>query len=144
MSRYEKNYLPRFASFPEDPGIIAEMASGLFTFYRDNPNMIRLSNWSLLEGDQEPWSGERDVHHLYYSEIARAQEKGILRNDISPASLMAILCGAIHIWWEYHDHMKEITENEGVPPVKDKEFLEQFIAFASQGLAPISKETEKS
>ncbi len=118
---------------------LEELIRALFNFYRDNPTLVRLSNWALLEGDTAPWSGEERLHHRYYSTLVRAQKEGIIRKDIPPAALMAILCGAIHIWWEYHEHFKDIMEQEHYPFIEDEEFLEYFLAFVSRGFLPSLK-----
>ncbi len=115
---------------------LKELIRSLFSFYRENPTMIRIANWALLEGDNSPWLGEDTLHHHYYTTLVQAQEEGIIRKDIPPISLMAILCGAIHVWWEYREHFTEISEQEGYPLIEDDAFLEHFLAFASQGFTP--------
>jgi len=118
---------------------LKELIRALFNFYRENPTMIRIANWALLEGDNSPWLGEDALHHHYHATLTQAQEEGIIRKDIPPISLMAILCGAIHVWWEYREHFTEISEQEGYPLIEDDAFLEDFLAFAFQGLRPPEK-----
>ncbi|EFC91026.1 transcriptional regulator, TetR family [Dethiosulfovibrio peptidovorans DSM 11002] len=62
------------------PEFISDMIEVAFSFYRDNPRMVRMANWGRLE-----------------------------RDDVSPLSITAMVCGTVHVWWEFHGYMRDTT-----------------------------------
>jgi TetR/AcrR family transcriptional regulator len=120
-----------FASFIEH--VIASM----FAFYRDNPTMIRLSNWARLEGDLDPWPGEDEWHHVYWDHIRQAQVRGEIRDDLSPLNISIMISGAIHIWWEYHAHFLKHLETSKTPQAADDQYSQQCLSFVLRGLSPV-------
>ena len=92
---------------------IEHVLTSMFQFYRDNPTMIRLANWDRLEGNNDPWPGEDEMHHIYRDHIRLAQEQGEIRSDLTPLNISIMISGVMHIWWEYHEHfLKEVNAGE--------------------------------
>lgn len=116
---------------------IEEMFFSMFAFYRDNPTMVRLANWGRLEGDLEPWPGESEWHHTYYERILLAQERGEIRDDLTPFNILIMLSGMMHIWWEYHEHffrdLGTTEQQEGVEA--DTLYFRQCLSFVLRGLS---------
>lgn len=113
---------------------ITHWVGAMFAFYRDNPTMVRLANWARLAGDMEPWPGEDEWHHVYLDHIREAQLRGEIRNDLSPLNISIMICGAIHIWWEYHAHFIKHLKAENHPGNADDRYLSQCISFVLKGL----------
>lgn len=111
----------------------------MFQFYRDNPTMMRLANWGRLEGDIDPWPGEDALHHAYCHRIHQAQEQGEIRDDLTPLHISIMVCGAVHFWWEYHDHFLKHLKTDSRDANADDFFFQQCLAFILQGLS--KKET---
>ncbi len=91
MERYQKTYRPRLLKAQKSDAILEELVRAYFEFSRDNPAMIRIANWALLEGDGEPWEGEDDAHHLYYASIVEAQKRGSIRDSFHDLSGLTAL-----------------------------------------------------
>lgn len=92
---------------PADHSLEAQFTyiiNNIFEFYQNNPRMLRLANWSVLEGDSSPWPGEDELHHIFLEIIAKLQSSGAIRSDLTPMHILIMLSGSIHIWWEYHQH----------------------------------------
>lgn len=115
-------------------GFLTEMIRTAFMFYRDNPKMVRMANWGRLEGDDAPWGGEEDIHRWYESSIKEAQDRGEIRKDVSPLTVAAMVCGTVHVWWEFHNHMKEHVRQGSYDEVEDDDYLEQITAVLLKGL----------
>lgn len=109
------------------------MVRWMFEFYRGNPTLVRLANWTHLEGGGEPWPGESEWYRAFMECIGAAQARGEIRDDLSPLTISGIICGAVHIWWEYHDHFMEHAA--GSPPGLDEQYLEQLLSFVSRALS---------
>ncbi len=116
----------------------------MFDFYRENPTMMKLANWGRLEGDNEPWPGEAEWHHVYRKRLQQAQQNGEIRADITPLNISIIICGAVHIWWEYHEHFIEhVMQEDDRTSNPDDSYLEQCLAFILHGLGVATRATSQ-
>lgn len=124
---------------PDDlsfPSFIEQMLRVMFRFYRDNPTMLRMAIWGRLEGDNDPWPGEAEWHHIYHERIRLAQERGEIRPDLTPLSISILVCGSVHIWWEYHDHFVEHVMEKNIGAIDiDDFYFQQCLAFVLRGLS---------
>lgn len=114
---------------------IEHAVRSMFCFYRDNPTMMRLANWGRLEGDVDPWPGEDEWHHAYRDRIRQAQERGEIRDDLTPFNISTMICGAMHIWWEYHEHFMKHLIAETDQETADELYFGQCLSFVLRGLA---------
>lgn len=110
--------------------------ASMFRFYRANPTMLRLANWGRLEGDDAPWPGEDEWHHAYLERIRKAQECGDIRNDMTPLNISIMICGLVHIWWEFHNHFLIHSQKEGIKNNVDDNYYKQCLSFVLRGLLP--------
>lgn len=141
VKRYSE-YLPAPIEEAEGvQGILQNIMQAMFSYYRNNPTMMRIANWSTLEGDDEPWGDESEWHHRYIGQIRAAQEKDEIRDDISPFRVLVIITGAIHVWWEYHDHMLHDLGKADTPEAADEGYFKDLQAVLVRGLAPAHRPT---
>lgn len=106
----------------------------MFSFYRLNPSVVKLSNWDRLEGSTDFWPGEAEWHHLYLARIETAQKQSEIRSDICPFRIMIMITGAVHIWWEYHDHLLKDLNATGSPEKEDEQYLKELEELLLNGL----------
>ncbi len=140
-----------FAAHDETPlpeasfrSFLEHILRAMFRFYRDNPSMLRLANWGRLEGNTDPWPGEEEWHHACWDRIRQAQECGEIRADLTPLNISIFICGAVHIWWEYHKHFLEHTMETRKGKIDADEFyLSQCLSFVQQGLSNPDAMNEK-
>lgn len=116
--------------------LIENFIASMFRFYRDNPTMLRLANWGRLEGDDAPWPGEDEWHHIYLERIRMAQKCGEIRDDMTPLNVSIAISGLIHIWWEFHDHFLKHAKAQGIGGNVDEIYLKQCLSFVFRGLLP--------
>ena len=126
------------------PEFLREFVGAMFAFYRDNPTMMRLSKWGSLEGEQDPWPGEDEWHHMYEEYFLQAQARGEIRADLTPVNIFSFICGSAHVWWEYHEHFLEHAEFEGQGAEADDRFLNELTGFVLRGLSPSPGDLEKA
>jgi TetR/AcrR family transcriptional regulator len=46
-----------------------------------------------------------------------------------------MICGAVHIWWEYHEHFMKHLKSEDAPDAADEKYFRQCMAFVLRGLS---------
>ncbi len=118
------------------PEILNNILEAMFTYYRNNPTMSRMANWGRLEGDKEPWPGEEEWHHRYTDQIEKAQAIGEIRPDISPYRALIFITGAIHVWWEYNEHILVDLGQNATPDAGEEMYRQELEAILLRGLSP--------
>jgi TetR/AcrR family transcriptional regulator len=120
--------------------ILHRLIRTMFYNYKNNPMMVRIANWSRLEGEDESWPGEDDWHHRYVEQIRAAQREGEIRDDVSPLRALIIIEGAVHVWWEHHDRLLRDVDQAADPDSADERYFEDLMAVLLRGLSPIAGE----
>jgi TetR/AcrR family transcriptional regulator len=136
IQRYKNNQSLKPRNDESISAFLGNMIDSIFSFYRDNPTMVRLASWAHLEGAEGPWPGEDELHHVFQKYLREAQERGEIRDDITPFNISAIVCGAIHIWWEFHSHLAEHEEKQTDSPSIDELYTKQLLDLVLRGLSP--------
>ncbi len=118
------------------PSLLHSILNTMFLFYKNNLTMVRMSYWGRLEGDTDPWPGESEWHHRYTDMVRRAQEKGVIRADISPFRALVMITGTIHMWWEYREHLLHDLGQLDDPEAGDELYFADLEAVLLRGLTP--------
>lgn len=72
-------------------------AGALFDMLQDRPDIIRLTNWALLERPQ-PLPPEVDSYRTKLHAVAAAQQAGAITSHIPPVDLLAMLIALVTSW----------------------------------------------
>ena len=136
INRYVEGHSTKTPSYKSIREFVEDLIDSMFSFYRDNPTMMRLANWARLEGDVDPWPGEDELHHTYEEHLRQAQIRGEIRDDISPFHISTIIAGSMHIWWEYHAHFISHAEENEDGTDADEQYARQLLYFVMRGLMP--------
>ena len=135
VKKYLKN---KTYDLPEEGNPEAQISyiiNNIFKFYQENPQMLRLANWSLLEGDIDPWPGEDELHHIFLDIISSLQQRDLIRNDLTPMNILIMICGSVHIWWEYHQHFLKHLNTTEDPVSSDKNYRDEMLRLIIRGLS---------
>lgn len=114
---------------------LERLVRSMFEFYRDNPSMIRLSSWMRLEGDSKWWPGEPEWFEAVISGIRAAQSAGEIRKDMDPLNISGIICGSVHVWWEFRDEVDRHTRQGAKGADVDEQYVADLLSFARAALA---------
>ncbi len=135
IQRYDSGQAPHTVFDGSLRGFLEKTIRTMFAFYRENPTIKRLANWGRLEGDLETWPGEEEWHHAWIEDIEKAQAAGVMRQDVSAYDVLVMLSGAIHVWWEYHEHFLEDKRMTDEPRRADDDYAETLLDVLERGLA---------
>lgn len=109
VERYVEAYLDRQLPHLEDDKLdAATLPRALeieFKFWRDNPNLLRLQNWALLEGGN-PFGEKRDALYAPFIPIMQALQKaGFIRADIEPFHALVMAAASVGFWLQNRDEI---------------------------------------
>lgn len=81
---------------PLTPEIARESMRMYFEYLRDNPQVLRLMWWMLLENDDSNDEMITEMGVLGVEQIAALQEAKVIREDVSPQSILMGFLGLVH------------------------------------------------
>jgi TetR/AcrR family transcriptional regulator len=123
---------PKAAKAANRPlNVRAEMRR-LMKYLGGNPMLLRLAARTHADQDNQVWPGEPTVLDMLRRRIIVSQNRGLIRKDVSPEYLAAMVLGLVYFWLECRNHIKQRLGGN----VNDKEYLNQAIAILEQGIAP--------
>ncbi|MEN0064133.1 MAG: TetR/AcrR family transcriptional regulator [Myxococcota bacterium] len=100
-----------------------------FKFTRENPDWLRLTLWSNLEGDTTAWPGEFDFVDMLVSRVRDAQEAGEIDPALDPELLPIAVAGLMQGWVEYRDRHASRLAHLGGPDKQMERYLEHCLAL---------------
>jgi TetR/AcrR family transcriptional regulator len=109
----------------------------LFDVLRNNPEVVRLISWHLLDKNQmERHEDERELTSMGLLKLLDAQKNGLLRDDVDPKyMLVAFFCLVFHWFMGKHEYLKWV----GIEPdssTADDEYLVNILKIMFEGLIP--------
>lgn len=118
-------------------GSLQQAIVNLFTVLRNNPEIVRLISWHLLERPPtERHEDEAELTAMGLARIAEAQRIGNLRDDVDPRYLMiSFFCLVCNWFTAKHEYLKWV----GLGPehsTADDEYLENMIKIFFEGVLP--------
>ncbi len=81
---------------PLTPEVAQDSMRMYFEFLRDNPQVLRLMWWMLLEDDESSNELISELGALGVRQIVALQEAGVVRSDLRPESILMGFLGLIH------------------------------------------------
>lgn len=109
----------------------------LFEVLKNNPEMVRLISWHLLDKTQmERHGDERELTAMGLVKLLDAQKDGLLRDDIDPRyMLVAFFCLVFHWFMGKQEYLKWV----GIEPdsdFADDEYLDNMLKIMFEGIIP--------
>lgn len=119
------------------PDNLRQAIFNLFNVLRNDPAVVRLIAWHLLEKTEMHRHGEeQDLTALGMARIAEAQQSGAIRKDLDPGyMLVSFFCLVFHWFMAKHEYLKWI----GADPASgnaDDEYLETMLKIFFEGVQP--------
>lgn len=102
-----------------------------FEFLRDNPRVVRLFAWMHIEGDTTCNEMDSELVALGADRVRRAQERGLLRDDVNPTHVVTTFINACSQWFQTRDQHRN-----WLGMGSDAEYLDDFLKIFMDGLAP--------
>jgi len=129
VERYVEAYLDRQLPHLEDGKLdAATLPRALeieFKFWRDNPNLLRLQNWALLEGGN-PFGEKRDALYAPFIPVMQALQKaGFIRADIEPFHALVMAAASVGFWLQNRDEIAAALHHD---PAAAKAMDDRFFA----------------
>ncbi|HEY4345544.1 MAG TPA: TetR family transcriptional regulator [Parvibaculum sp.] len=141
VERYVEAYLDRQLPHLEDGKLdAATLPRALeieFEFWRDNPNLLRLQNWALLEGSN-PFGEKRDALYAPFIPVMEALQKaGFIRADIEPFHALVMAAASVGFWLQNRDEIAAALKHDpaAAKAADDRFFADMMKVFFDGGIA---------
>ncbi len=135
VERYHEVQRPQHNLVDDPAKFLVQTTRALFHFCRENRTLVRLGVWGHLEGDKTPWPTDDEVRPLIMEQIRKAQQQGILRDDLHPELLEAALVAMVFHWWQFKQVHAERFADYPRPDALDEDYLEQILKILAYGAA---------
>jgi TetR/AcrR family transcriptional regulator len=107
-----------------------------FRFLEDNPEFVRLMSWSLIEKANPEQNLEDRISKLGIDKLRQAQEKGHIRPDVDPLSvLVAVYCLVLHWFQAKHLYLRWAGRDPDSPEA-DEKYLDGILKIFFEGVLP--------
>lgn len=110
-----------------------------FRFQSENPEFVRFRGWMRLEAQESPTFEQGDeLIRLGVARVREAQERGELRSDVHPFSILTSLLGVIDHWFEDRPMREALTGTlPGLPD--DETYLRELLTMFFEGILPLAE-----
>ena len=75
-----------------------------FRFLQSNPDVLRLPNWMVIEGDSKCASLSEALSYAGVDTLRRAQQEGSMRSDVEPEYVLAEFLALVRGWFQRARH----------------------------------------
>ncbi|MCP4659222.1 MAG: TetR/AcrR family transcriptional regulator [bacterium] len=116
--------------------MLRESVITFFRFLQSDPRSVRFMSWRFLEQDDPCLDLEAELFELGMCRIQEAQERGELRSDVEPISMIkSFLAMALH-WFQSKPFLCQILGPEVDPDALDEQYLEDLVRIFLEGVRP--------
>lgn len=119
------------------PDNLRQAILNLFNVLRDDPAVVRLIAWHLLDRTvMERHGDEKELTALGMARVAEAQRAGTIRPDLDPGYLLvSFFCLVFHWFLAKHEYLKWVGVDP-TSPTADDEYLEAMLKIFFDGVRP--------
>ena len=141
FNRYFSAILETIRSDKPHLDALRDVIEHMFTFLRDHPDVARMMGWMALEKDKINVELQDEVCAEGLVRIKEAQAKGVLRDDVHPASVMSMFIILSSHWWHFRHVVERWKDQEGAPEMPhdaalDQQFFDDMMTVFMEGVLP--------
>ncbi|MFH1112834.1 MAG: TetR/AcrR family transcriptional regulator, partial [Pseudomonadota bacterium] len=109
----------------------------LFNVLKNNPDMVRLISWHLLDRAQTERHGdEKELTEMGLAKVLEGQQLGYVRKDMDPRyMLISFFCLVFHWFMAKHEYLKWVGISQDTDEL-DEKYLENMLKIFFQGVLP--------
>jgi TetR/AcrR family transcriptional regulator len=116
----------QFAMSEASPRFFDEGLHVILRWYRENPQAIRLGLWAHIQGDTQPWHGQREQMEFVVRMFADGQKKGLVRDDVPAFHLAMAVGGMAYYWFLFKQRYGAVGPIDPEDPAADEAFFESI------------------
>ena len=104
---YYDRQMQLFATANLDREMARASMEAYFRLLRDNPQVLRMMSWMLLEKDHDVRTRSRScARSRCRADYRAAQDAGVLRSDLPASFIVMAFLGLAHAWFTEHAFVK--------------------------------------
>lgn len=105
--------------------LMREIYYTAFNSFKKNKNYQRISFWANLEGKEDIVKIEAQLTLRMIELIRKAQDSGLIEDNVEPIFLLTMIRGTIQYWLRYRDQFMKIMKTKEGKKKYDQRFLKQ-------------------
>lgn len=130
FSEYYDQQMALFANTGDSVELLRESMRTYFEVLRQQPAMLRMLWWIILEGDHECDDMVDELCRVGVERIEAAQSSGIVRSDVSARHILTMFLGLIRAFFSDPMNQREQSDPEA------SAYIESAWIVFSQGVMP--------
>jgi len=141
VDAYLARQAPQLDAAKPDAKTLPRALETEFRFWLEQPNLLRLQNWALLEGGN-PAGEARDALYAPFMPVMQSlQRAGFIRSDIEPFHALVMAAAAVGFWIQNRDEMAAaLKQSDAQRQAADERFLGDMLkVFFAGGLTQKQK-----
>ncbi len=136
MEEYQRQQQEMLNQRAPDLSLVEDSLVVYFRFLQSNPDVLRLWNWMVIEGDSQCASMSQALCSAGVQTLRRAQELGALRDDVEPEYVLAQFFALVRGWFSERAIM-QASVLDGLPDSTcDERYLRATMKVFIDGLRP--------
>lgn len=132
VGAYLSNQVKSLKEDQKDPMVLLRnMVSANFNYLKENPDMVRLILWDLLEEQEaSPYEvPEINIFKEVLEKFAVAQKEGIVRDDVEPLNMFVALSVLVQGWF-----WTKLDKAHNLPDEMDDGYLQDILKIFVKGI----------
>jgi TetR/AcrR family transcriptional regulator len=136
MDEYQRKQQEMLRERAPDLSLVEDSLVVYFRFLQENPDVTRLWNWMVIEGDAQCASMSQELTSAGVSTLRAAQENGSMRTDVDPEYVIAQFFALVRGWFSERAIM-QASVLQGLPDATcDERYLRATMKVFIDGLRP--------
>ena len=136
MADYQRQQQKLMSERFPDRSLIEDSFIVYFRFLQDNPDVLRLWNWMVIENDSYCAAMTQQMFAAGLETVRKAQEGGSIRADIGPEYVLAQFIALVRGWCSVR-WVLQASILAGLPDTTcDERYLEAAVKVFISGLKP--------
>jgi TetR/AcrR family transcriptional regulator len=118
--------------FTPDIDVLIESVEVYFRFLQSRPRFARMLTWMHLEDDESCRVMGADLFAKGVERLVDGQNKGLIRADVRPESILMSFFGLVEHWFLARNMMPHLPDDQAVG---DEQYLADILKIFARGVA---------
>jgi TetR/AcrR family transcriptional regulator len=136
LSAYFEEQLQMLEASEPGVDLLQRSIEHYFRFLQRNPEVVRLAAWMYLEHDDDCSNLDQELQETGVERIREAQERGEIRGDLHPRSVLVSFIALTQFWFQSREHLWLEQAPTASPEAIDETYFQDMLRIYFEGVLP--------